>query len=92
MMFLYAGLLFLSWLIFGLIAASLFVIDDMKNTEYDEDYFTGDVKMAYFILTILGYLSMLFTIIYYIITIFRKSKFIHLNKILYKIANIKSSK
>ena len=88
--FLQAGLLLLSWFVLGLIGTFLLILDDMRGSEYDENYFTDECKLACAVTIVLGYFAMCLAIGYYIVKIFKKNK--PITKTLYKIANVKINK
>ena len=85
--FVQAGLLLLSWIVFGLIGTILMIFDDMRGAEYDENYFTDECKKCCMITVVLGCFTMCLAIVHYIMKYFQKNK--PITKTLYKIANIK---
>lgn len=90
MTILQAILLILSWFVIGLIVTVLIILKDMRGKEYDENYFTDEYKMLFSVTVALGYLTLCFVIVNYIVKVFQKNK--PITKILYKIANIKNNK
>ena len=75
-------LFLISWFITGLVGAILGIASDIRGYEYDEDYFDGEAICAIIVITIAGYLGLIFTIIF---ILHKRCAF---SRLIYNIANI----
>jgi hypothetical protein len=72
----------ISWFVVGLICVAVICVSDMRDKEFDPDYFDGPTVFIFILLITFGYISIFIT--YYLFASEKK----YFTRLIYKICNI----